>query len=461
MDGWGYGGGRSSGMKKWLTRCTMAAALMLTVLLVLVLVLLPDGPAIRTGTALPPGKVRPHLAIAEDSAVLLAPDGSLWAWGGELFKLKNVFPQPAVSQVPLRVGLDSDWTQVAAGAEHVVALKNDGSLWSWGMNEVGQVGQGYLTKYIATPTRIGTETNWTQISANFTHSLALKNDGSLWAWGGNDTGELGDGTTNNRAIPTRIGTARDWRTIWASNARNFALKKNGTLWVWGHHVGSNDLTPRQIAPDTNWLAFSDCGGALMALKTDGTLWLQGPYAYKVAPAFVSGPAENFVQVGRDRDWTEVHVGAYLFYGRKKDGSWWVCGDNDWGKLGLGRKVRAVASPQRLPLDFDPWAFATEWATTLMLSKDGKLWTWGWRLGVDRPGAVRQEFERFAAPAVKRMPFLGHLIKSDIDYAPHLLWELPPEVQRSLRTAPATAANNVTATHRVDAKPEQSQDTQEH
>ncbi|HTA31588.1 MAG TPA: hypothetical protein VK731_13935 [Candidatus Cybelea sp.] len=85
----------------------------------------------------------------------------------------------------------------------------------------------------------------------------------------------------------------------------------------------------------------------------------------------------------------------------------------------------------------------------MLSKDGKLWNWGWRLGADRPGAVRQVFERFAAPAVKRMPFLRFLIKSDIDYAPHLLWELPPEVRRSLGTAPATAANNVTTTHPVE------------
>jgi hypothetical protein len=422
--------------------------LILTVLLVLVLQ--PDAPAIRTGKPLPPGKVRPQLVIAQDTAVLLAPDGSLWAWGGDQFKLKNVFPQPAISQVPRRVGLDSDWTQVAAGVTHVVALKNDGSLWSWGMNDQGETGQGSLTNYIATPTRIGTETNWTQICANFTHSLALKNDGSLWAWGGNSEGELGDGTTNDRAIPTRIGTARDWRMIVASCARDFGLKKNGTLWVWGLHGTRHDLTPRQIAPDTNWLAFSDCGGALMALKTDGTLWLEGPYAYKVAPAFVSGPTENFVQVGRDRDWTEVYVRAYLFYGRKKDGSWWGCGNNGRGELGLGPKVRAVASPQRLPFDFDPWAFATEWGTTLLLSKDGKLWTWGCRIGMGEPGAVRQKFETFAAPAMKRIPFLGFLIKSDINYAPHLLWELPPEVQRSLRTAPATAANNATTTPPVDA-----------
>lgn len=85
----------------------------------------------------------------------------------------------------------------------------------------------------------------------------------------------------------------------------------------------------------------------------------------------------------------------------------------------------------------------------MLGKDGKLWTWGKRLGVDKSSA-RTKFERSFRPEVNRFPSLGFLIKSDIDRMPHLLWELPPEVQRSLRTAPATAANNVTTTHPVDA-----------
>jgi alpha-tubulin suppressor-like RCC1 family protein len=114
-------------------------------------------------------------------------------------------------------------------------------------------------------------------------------------------------------------------------------------------------------------------------------------------------------------------------GRKKNGMWWGCGGNDSGELGLGAKVRAVASPQRLPFNFDPWAVAADWGTTLLLSKDGKLWTWGRRMGVDEPGVLRRNFEVLAAPAVKRIPSLGFLIKSDIDYAPHLLWELPPEV----------------------------------
>ena len=95
-------------MKKWLTRCAVAAALILIVLLV---VLQSNAPGIRTGKPLPPGKVRPQLVSVPDTAVLLAPDGSLWALAGAFFNLTNVLPQSAISQSPLRLGADSDWAQ--------------------------------------------------------------------------------------------------------------------------------------------------------------------------------------------------------------------------------------------------------------------------------------------------------------------------------------------------------------
>ena len=84
----------------------------------------------------------------------------------------------------------------------------------------------------------------------------------------------------------------------------------------------------------------------------------------------------------------------------------------------------------------------------MLGKDGKLWNWGLRLGVGKPSRLRQKFEAFVRPAVKRFPSLGFLIKSDIDHidqTPHLLWELPAEVRRSLGTGPKNTTNNLTTT----------------
>jgi len=435
-------------MKKWLTRCAVAATLIFVALLVVVM-RQSNAPGIQTGQPLPPGKVRPQLANGSDVAVLLAPDGSLWAWGGSAGSLTNILPQPAISQVPRRIGSDSDWTHVAVGNGHAVALKNNGSLWAWGMNGRGQVGQANFTNRYGTPTRIGAETNWTQVCAGKFHSLALKNDGSLWAWGDNAFSQLGDGTTNNRSVPIMIGTNRDWRTIAASPTGGFALKSDGTIWGWGWgwsngdwglglSVGSNDFSPKQIGSATNWLTLSAYSFAVLALKTDGTLWVEGRDAQRDAPAFVSGTTTNFTQIGVDSDWAEVSAGYNSFFARKKDGSWWVCGVNFGEQLGLGTNAFIVPSPQRLPFGFDPWAFAPGNLTTLMLAKDGKLWTWGRRLGAARSSVARLKIDAHLAPVVNLFPALRFLQKSNIDKMPHLLWELPPEVRRSLGTGPKSA-----------------------
>jgi alpha-tubulin suppressor-like RCC1 family protein len=269
-------------MRKRLTRCAVAAALIGVVLLVVVSQYHPPG--IWMGKPLPPGKVKPQLANPWSYSVLLAPDGSLWAWGWSAFGNTTLFPQADSSQVPQRIGSDSDWTQVAAGMVNTLALKNDGSLWVWGKTNFGQIGQPVRTNYFGTPSRISSETNWSQISISTSsdNNLALKNDGSLWGWGDNGEGQLGDGTTNNRSDPTLIGTERDWRAIAADNSCSVALKSNGTMWGWGliwypTNLVPN-LVPRQIDSGTNWSSISHCFDTLIALKTDGTLWVKDPRA---------------------------------------------------------------------------------------------------------------------------------------------------------------------------------------
>jgi alpha-tubulin suppressor-like RCC1 family protein len=395
---------------------------------------------------LPPGRVKPQLVNEGDMAVFLAPDGSIWAWGGTEFNLMNVFPKPTVAPIPQRIGSQADWVQVASGGiEQTVALKNDGSLWAWGWNTEGGAGQGNISKRFVVPTRIGTETDWTQICSGAAHCLALKRDGSLWSWGWNYYGQLGNGSTNNRSVPTVIGTDRDWCRIMAETFCSVALKSNGTIWGWGHINGRDDLTPKQIEAGTNWQAISAHDNTLLAVKTDGTLWLKSVDANGVASEVFSGPITNFSQIGKDTDWTTPYAATDSFFARKSDGSYWAGGQNYFGQLGLRVGMKALPSPRRLPFDFEPWAFAPGDGTTLMLGRDGNLWTWGRRLGVEQPSAARKKFEALIAPAVRRFPSLRFLIKSDIDRTPHLLWELPPEVRRSLGSPPDDPTNKLTTT----------------
>jgi len=395
--------------RKWLPRCGMAAALTL-ILLVAVHqrhVLWNSG-----GQTLLAGKVKPQLFITLDTAVLLAPDGSLWACGGVRSSNLSVFPQPVVLQVPQRIGSDSDWTQLACGVSHTVALKNDGSLWEWGGSRFGIAGPTN-----GTPTRVGTETNWMQICAGYLFTLALKNDGSLWAWAYNFNGRIYDGTTNNRLDPTRIGTDRDWRTIAPENGSSFGIKSNGTIWAWKIGGRSNALgdvlAPEQILPGTDWQAISahgyiddrfrrPGGSILVLLKTNGTLWQR--FVPSVILSANKLPPECY-EIGSDCDWSEIYAGDASLFARKKDGSWWGRGENVGGQFLLRPWVPRLPKPRRLPITFEPWAFAAGEGTTLLLGRDGKLWTWGLRLGANIT-----------------------------DEKPFLLWELPAEMRRSLGTA---------------------------
>jgi len=100
----------------------------------------------------------------------------------------------------------NNWSAIAAGGDHTVALKSDGTLWAWGLNSQGQLGDGTTTNK-ATPTQIGSATNWSAIAAGSNNTVGLRSDGTLWAWGNNYYGNLGDGTTTNRHTPytNRIG----------------------------------------------------------------------------------------------------------------------------------------------------------------------------------------------------------------------------------------------------------------
>ena len=120
------------------------------------------SPDFQVGPPMARGKVQPQLISTDDLAILLAPDGSLWAWGGRESKLLSVLGKPTTTTCPQRIGNDSDWIRVAANWSRTLAIKSDGSLWGWGYNPNPQT-VNVATNYIGRPTRIGLENDWSDI----------------------------------------------------------------------------------------------------------------------------------------------------------------------------------------------------------------------------------------------------------------------------------------------------------
>jgi alpha-tubulin suppressor-like RCC1 family protein len=206
-------------------------------------------------------------------------DGTLWSWGnnsnGQL-GLGNI----TYYSSPVQVGSLTNWSLASANTRgFCFAIKTDGTLWAWGSNGQGQLGIGNTTSY-SSPVQVGSLTNWLQISCGYyVSALALKTDGTLWSWGRNNYGQLGLGNTISYSSPKQVGALKNWKAIYSGVSSVLALKTDGTLWAWGRNnfgqLGLGNRTyyssPKQVGSLTNWSKIC-VNTAAAAIKTDGTLW---------------------------------------------------------------------------------------------------------------------------------------------------------------------------------------------
>jgi serine protease len=272
--------------------------------------------------------------------------------------------------------------KISAGYTHTIALKRDSTLWAWGDNDYGQLGDGSTTDRNA-PVQIGTGTDWVSVSAGSYHTVALKSDGTLWAWGQNAFGQLGDGSTTDRNAPVQIGTGTDWVSVSAGSYHTAALKSDGTLWAWGYNdygqLGDGSTTrrnaPVQVGTGTEWASVSTgTPYYTVALKSDGTLWAWGYINYGLgvgSESIVNSP----VQIETGTQWASVSTTNRHTVAMKTDGTLWAWGDNSYGQLGDGSTFNKNA-PVQIGTSTNWFSVSAGSYHTVALKSDGTLWAWG-------------------------------------------------------------------------------------
>jgi len=299
--------------------------------------------------------------------IALMTDGSVWCWGnndwGQLGMGNNV-SRSSPAQTLFSSGGGATATSASAGDVHTVVLKSDGTVWSWGGNEFGQIGIGTADSAVhSNPSQVvgpggaGFLTSVAAIAAGGTHTVALRNDNTVWTWGQNQFGQLGLGTADGVAhpspaqVPGMIGVV----AISAKDLTTVALLSDGTVWTWGANGkgqlgnGSNVDSPLPVRAGTlTGIGFISAGGlhTLAVQSGSGAVWAWGSNLYGqlgigAADAAAHSSPAQVVGTGGSGVFADV-LSVSSGYGHsialKNDRTVWAWGDNGFGQLGDGSTV---------------------------------------------------------------------------------------------------------------------------
>lgn len=280
-------------------------------------------------------------AGTEFSAALKS-DGTLWTWGVNLNGQLGI-GSTAQQNLPVEVESDIAWTDFACGGFHLLAIKEDGTLWGSGLNFSGELGLGATPTQVNSVVQIGDESDWMHVYAGQAHSIAIKQDGSLWGWGWNFYGQIGTGNTNNQIVPTAIDTNWQWLKAACGGAHTLALRADSTLWVFGANLtgqlgegsDSQSLTPIQVGTESDWVDVSAGFEFSAGRKSNNSLWTwgfngngqlgQGDNANRLIPT----------QVGNNTDWIYVNTGSTYLFAINSNNALYGSGFNGSGQLGIG------------------------------------------------------------------------------------------------------------------------------
>jgi alpha-tubulin suppressor-like RCC1 family protein len=249
-------------------------------------------------------------------------NGTLWLWGQNTYgNLADNTTTNKSSPVQTVAG-GTNWKQVSVGRYYInAAIKTDGTLWTWGNGLSGSLGDGTSSGKSSPIQTIAAGTNWKSVATGPAFVGAIKTDGTLWTWGDNLYGNLGDNTIANKSSPVQtVAGGTNWKSVSVSMVHTVAIKTDGTLWTWGYNnigqLGDNTIVMKSspiqtVAGGTNWKLVASAFYITAAIKTDGTLWNWGDNRYgQLGNNTTTSKSSPIQTVAGGTNWKLVSTGGY-------------------------------------------------------------------------------------------------------------------------------------------------------
>lgn len=315
-----------------------------------------------------------------------------WSWGTGTFGQLGINITNTSRSSPVSVvGGITDWISVSVGSYHTVGVRANGTAWAWGSNGSGRLGDNTTTNRSSPVSIVGGFTDWTSISAGrLGHNVGLRANGTLWAWGYNNRGQVGDTTLVSKLSPVSVvGGFTDWTSASAGALHSLGIRANGILYAWGYgtfgrlgdNTASGKLSPVSVVGGfVNWINASAGSDHSLGVRANGTLWAWGRNNYGKIGDNIGGTLSRSSPVsvvGGFVDWVSASAGGTQSLGVRANGTLWAWGSGGNGKLG-DNSITNRSSPVSVVGGFTDWVSASAgYNHSLGVRANGTLWAWGY------------------------------------------------------------------------------------
>jgi len=308
--------------------------------------------------------------------------GTVWAWGCNNVGMLGDDSSITRSSPVLVAGGFTDWCRISAGRRQTLALRKNGTAWAWGCNNFGQLGDNTSISRSSPVSVVGGFTDWCQVAAGEAHSLALRSNGTAWGWGINSSGELGDNCTISRSSPVSVvGGFTDWCQLSAGRSSSSGITNTGILWTWGSNgqgrLGDNSVINRSspvsvVGGFTDWCQSSIGLDHMLAVRNGGTAWAWGcGRCGQLGNNCLTDRSSPVSVVGGFTDWCQVAASNGSSLAVRTNGTAWGWGFDQCGRLGDNSTINR-SSPVSVVGGFTDWCQVSQWDTTSAGLRGGSL-----------------------------------------------------------------------------------------